>query len=306
MTKPLIIYDNDLAGDFDGTVGLAVLLSLDKLNYIQLYGIGLSDNSYWGPIAVDNAIRYVLKRVIPIGVRSKENPDRSPNHAKASYDRFGANITWYDCKDVIKLYRELLTKAPDNSVIIISAGPLINIADLLKSTPDEISELSGVELVKKKVSKYIAMAGDFHVTEHREYNVVSDIKSAKYVFANFPKSVPTIVVDFRVPYKTLTGDVFIEAPKDYPIRAQWEYLGDSKFNRPSWDPYATLLVHPKWNEWFILIGPGKVIVDEEGHTFFDKSDDQNQYYIEHRQDITESTLRKIIHEIIKINWVEIK
>ncbi len=298
--KPLVIYDNDLAGDFDGTVGLAVLFSLEKEGFIKLYGIGLSDTSYWGPIAVDNAVRAVLGREIPIGVMSNREPDRSPNtHAKASFDKFGARITWEQCPDVVKLYRRLLISAPDKSVILIAAGPLTNIANLLKSTGDEISELTGKELVEKKVIKFIVMAGDVHVTEYVEYNVEQDIEAAIYVFNNFPRSVPVIVVDFRVPLKTLTGDVFREAPDDYPIKAQWEWFKDPHFNRPSWDPYATLLAHPEWNKWFKLVGPGRIYVDKEGHTKFVPEENNNHYYIEHKEGITNTQMRETIHSIIR-------
>ncbi|MCD6510056.1 MAG: nucleoside hydrolase [Thermoprotei archaeon] len=300
---PLVIYDNDLAGDFDGTVGLAVLLSLDRLGYIRLYGIGLADISYWGPTAVDNAVRYALKRDVPIGVRKDVTPDKRPNHAKASYDRFGARITWQDCEDVVKLYRRLLADAPDKSIVLISAGPLTNIANLLRSRGDDVDQLSGIDLIERKVTKYIAMAGDLHVAEFKEYNVVTDIESARYVFDNFPRSVPLIVVDFRVPYETLTGDVFAEAPEGHPIRAQWEYFKDPNFSRPSWDPYATLLAHPEWRRWFRLIGPGRVTVDEEGHTVFnERSREWKHYYIEHLQDVTKDIMRETIHEIIKAGW----
>lgn len=298
MGKTLVIYDNDLAGDFDGTVGLAVLFGLEKEGLIELYGIGLSDTSYWGPIAVDNAVRHVLKREVPIGVMSDKDPDLSSRtHAKASFDAFGSRISWHLCQDVVRLFRYLLAMAPDRSVVLISAGPMTNIANLLKSKGDEITELTGIELIERKVVKYIAMAGDVHVTEYSEYNVRSDVEAARYVFENFPKTVPLIVVDYRVPLQTLTGDIFDKAPDEYPIKAQWKWFGDPRFNRPSWDPYATLLVHPKWDKWFKLIGPGKIYVDEEGHTEF-KLNDSNHYYIEHKEGITNEHMRRVIHEII--------
>ena len=299
MSKPLVIYDNDLAGDFDGTVGLAVLFGLEKEGLIELYGVGLSDVSYWGPIAVDNAIRAILKREIPIGVMFDKEPDLSPKtHAKASFDKFGAKISWYLCQDVVRLFRYLLATAPDKSVILISAGPMTNIANLLKSEGDEIIELSGRELIEKKVIKYIAMAGDVHVTEFKEYNVRCDVDAARYVFDNFPRDVPLIVVDFRVPLNTLTGDIFGKAPDYYPIKAQWEWFGDPEFKRPSWDPYATLLTHPRWDKWFKLVGPGKIHIDNDGRTKFVKGG-ANQYYVEHKEGITNVYMRNVIHSIIE-------
>ena len=57
--------------------------------------------------------------------------------------------------DALTVLRETLSEAEDNSVVIVSLGFLHNIAQLLKSPADEISSLTGVELVRKKVKKIV-------------------------------------------------------------------------------------------------------------------------------------------------------
>ena len=54
--------------------------------------------------------------------------------------------------DALTVLRESLAQAEDDSVVIVSLGFLHNIAQLLRSSPDNISDLSGSELVRKKVS----------------------------------------------------------------------------------------------------------------------------------------------------------
>ena len=60
----------------------------------------------------------------------------------------------------------------DNSVTIVTVGFLSNISELLNSGPDKFSKLSGVELVRKKVAQWVAMAGSF--PQGREFNILKD------------------------------------------------------------------------------------------------------------------------------------
>ena len=80
------------------------------------------------------------------------------------------------------LYRKLLSKAADNSVVIASVGFSTNLSRLLETPADEYSSLSGKELVAKKVRLLVTMAGNFKDQNHHEYNVVKDIPAAKAVF----------------------------------------------------------------------------------------------------------------------------
>jgi inosine-uridine nucleoside N-ribohydrolase len=61
----------------------------------------------------------------------------------------------------VDLYREILSKQEDNSVRIVTVGPLANIRDLLMSGPDRHSDLTGKELIEKKVEKFVIMGGQF-------------------------------------------------------------------------------------------------------------------------------------------------
>src|SRR5690606_4023578 len=62
--------------------------------------------------------------------------------------------------EAVDLYRDILEKQPDHSVVIVTVGYLTNIANLLK-LPAAEGRLSGMELVKKKVKKWVCMGGNF-------------------------------------------------------------------------------------------------------------------------------------------------
>ena len=61
--------------------------------------------------------------------------------------------------DAVDVYRSVLAAAPDRSVAISSIGLMTNLEMLLRSGPDQHSQLSGSELVAKKVKVLAAMAG---------------------------------------------------------------------------------------------------------------------------------------------------
>ena len=59
----------------------------------------------------------------------------------------------------LSVLRKQLAKAAPNSVKIVTVGYAINILELLRSKPDQLSSLDGVELVKTKVSELVFMGG---------------------------------------------------------------------------------------------------------------------------------------------------
>lgn len=59
-------------------------------------------------------------------------------------------------------YRKALAMAPDGSVNVASIGMPTNLRDLLNTTADKYSPLSGVDLVAKKVAKVVFMDGGYN------------------------------------------------------------------------------------------------------------------------------------------------
>lgn len=75
-------------------------------------------------------------------------------------NNFESPVKHYDqVSDALTVLRETLSEEEDNSVVIVSLGFLHNIAQLLKSPADDISSLSGFELVRRKVDKDIHIIG---------------------------------------------------------------------------------------------------------------------------------------------------
>ena len=57
----------------------------------------------------------------------------------------------------VDVYRRALAGAADGTVVIVSLGFLQNLDELLKSPPDAVSNLAGIDLVRKKVRQIVIM-----------------------------------------------------------------------------------------------------------------------------------------------------
>src|SRR5690606_5644579 len=114
---------------------------------------------------------------------------------------------------------------------------------LLDSKPDDISPLTGRELVAKKVKYLCMMAGDFRPErKHSEYNVRLDKKSAQNVFKNWPTKIVTspfeVGLDIKYPGSSIAKD-FTYA-KSHPLVKGYEAFAKMPYDRPTWDLTAVL------------------------------------------------------------------
>lgn len=94
--------------------------------------------------------------------------------------------------DGYKLYRRLLSGAPDASVNICSIGFVNCIADLLESEADEYSDLSGEALVRAKVKCLYIMAGAFSDVSSPDYNFAQCMDYSRRMMQQWPGDVDVI------------------------------------------------------------------------------------------------------------------
>jgi CheY-like chemotaxis protein len=142
-----------------------------------------------------------------------------------------------DAEDAVKLYRRLLANT-DGDIEIIEIGYLQAFAALLLSPPDEISDLSGLDLVRKKVTRVWVMAGKWDKDGERENNFARNgrsISGGKITLDFCP--VPITFLGFEVGVDVFTGG---SLPHTDHL---WQALDDhgSGGGRCSWDPMLTLL-----------------------------------------------------------------
>ena len=126
----------------------------------------------------------------------------------------------------------------NEKVDIITIGFLQIIEQLFKSEADEISPLSGIELVKTKVNKLWIMGGKWTEQGEREFNLSYTpfaCESASYVIANSP--VEMTFLGWEIGAGLYTGGNLNKEDHLHKILCDWGCPN----GRESWDPMTVML-----------------------------------------------------------------
>ncbi len=155
------------------------------------------------------------------------------------------------------------------SVVIVQVGFSTNLARLLDSSADAASPLSGRDLAARKVRLLSMMAGNFAEAKP-EYNVQTDIPSARKLFRDWPT--PIVASGYEVgasilyPASSIEND-FSYTP-DHPIAEAYRNYMKMPYDRPTWDLTAALYAIRPDRGYFTLSPPGAISVDARGITHF--------------------------------------
>jgi len=241
-----VIFDTDIAEDVDDVGAVAVLHALADRGEVNVIGMMVSMPVDFGAPALDAINTYYGRPDIPIGTLRKSRDARHAGNLVV-YNKYLAQQFPNDLRhasnavESVKLYRELLSKHQDRSVVIVSVGPLTNLYHLLKSPPDEVSPLSGAALVKKKVSRFVMAGG--RLPGGSSYNFRVSPEKAEYVINHWPTEhwfVPNEIGDH-----VLTGSKLIaEGAADSPVKKAYQIYRETYPGydfRPSWDQMAVLI-----------------------------------------------------------------
>jgi inosine-uridine nucleoside N-ribohydrolase len=283
--KPVsIIFDSDMGPDYDDVGAIAILHAFADSGYVKILAT-VASTKYKDVAAVFDVLNtYFGRPDIPIGVPGKKAVDsRDFQHWS---DSLIANyphsiVRNEDVPDAVDIYRKTLAAQPDHSVTIVTVGFFTNLADLLQSGPDRYSGLNGVELVKKKVSTLVSMAGRF--PSGKEFNVHKDAEAARHVFMHWPT--PVLLSGFEIGEKIKVGLALSRnaAISNSPVKDVFrisipQAKGDSA-GRMSWDETA-VLVAAKGYEPYYNIKKGKMVVAEDGSNTWSNDGSDHAYLIE--------------------------
>src|SRR6185369_5117014 len=156
-----IIFDTDIAPDYDDVGAMAVLHSLADRGEAKILAT-ISCNAFKTAVPTLSVLNTYFKRSeVPIGVIKSSVPNEGCKQKWAEaivekYPHLMSNNE--DVWDAVQLYRRVLAAQPNRSVTIVSIGFFTNLAMLLDSKPDRFSPLDGKELVARKVKHLVSMA----------------------------------------------------------------------------------------------------------------------------------------------------
>lgn len=300
-----IIFDTDMGPDYDDVGAITMLHAYADQGKAEILAT-MASTKYEGVAAVLSVLNTYFNRPdLRIGV-----PKGQASMLKDFQHWTDTLIAKYphqimsnaDAADAVSLYRRILADQPDNSVTIVTVGFLTNVANLLQSPPDDISSLSGRELVNRKVQKLVSMAGRF--PEGSEFNIREDAASAKYVFENFGK--PVVFSGFEIGEKIKAGLPLVHnaAIRDSPVkdvfRISIPLAKEDSLGRKSWDETA-VLVAVQGIEPYYKLQKGAIEIAEDGSNHWNMSGGNQGYLLEA---YPSSQVQRVINDLLMHQPVE--
>lgn len=282
---PKIIFDTDMGPDYDDIGAIAMLHRLADRDECEILATVSSDGHPSIAPTIELFNRYFGRDSLPIGIPDPDAPDfTAPNNWNDTLiHAFAPELRERHYPKAVAVYRKVLAAQPDNSVTIVTVGFTSNISALLDSQADEFSDLDGVDLVRAKVKRWVAMAGSF--PEGREFNVEQHAAASVNAFNKWPK--PILFTGFEIGNMLLTGGKTAGGNKEDPVAMGYAYnlktyTKEGEANRPSWDQTAVLSAVRNPEDYFYVNGPGKFIVYEDGANAWDPTVDAQHYFLSHK------------------------
>lgn len=227
-----ILHGTDWWTDCDDIAALRVLCRAHRAGKINLCCVGI-DSVMEHSAASVSAFMENEGVSAPIGVDRAAVRDGKNCRYQKVLAAHPHSVPGNDaCMDAWKLYRKTLAELEGKAQITEVGFPQI-IMELLKSGPDEISPLTGIQLVKEKVEKIWLMAGKWDESPGREYNLTAYplcAEAGHYICENAP--VPLVFLGFEAGFGVITGNGL---PDGDLLKEAFTAHG-SPDGRHSWDP----------------------------------------------------------------------
>ena len=291
-----LIFDTDLGNDCDDALALAMVHAFESRGECELLAVTLTKGHPDAAACADAINTFYGRGDVPIGVcRDGKTP------AEGAYNRL-AHLTddgrpryphdlasGADAPPAVRVLREALAGAEDQSVVICQVGFSTNLAALLDSPPDALSQLTGQQLVAQKVRLLSAMAGGFKPRRNREgelvdrleYNIVNDVPSARAIAERWPTPIVWSVWEvgnaLKYPHESIEQD-YGYAPH-HPVVEAYCFFRPPPHDRPTWDLTSVLHAVRPDRGYFRLSEPGTVAIDERGVTTFTAGGARDRYLI---------------------------
>ncbi len=273
-----IIFGTDWCGDCDDAFAARILARAHKNGKIKLLGASVNAHNETSAASLDGFFNIEGVSDIPIGVCS---PDADFKDISKYHKRLVPYAQKYktnrDAEDGVRIYRRLIAEA-QGSVEIVEVGFLTNLAAFLESSGDDVSPLSGAELMRTKVSKLWSMAGKWDEDGGLEYNVnyfPASRRAAAFVFEKCP--VPITFLGFEVGFDVISGSHLSDADVLKGILFDYGF----PTGRSSWDPMTALLclIGDECEAGYSTVRGVASVNAETGQNYFKKCDTGNHFYV---------------------------
>lgn len=295
-----IIFDTDMGGDCDDVGALFILHGAVERSEAKLLAtMGCISADAIAP-ALDAINAWFGHPEIPVGTLKQPGFLAGPHYTAEIARRFPRkHASGKEYPDAVTLYRQILVQQPDRSVVVLAVGPLRNLANLLKSPPDDASPLDGRALVAQKVKRLEVMGGT--------YPPVANAKEAEWNFKQDPAAAALVCSDWPTPVlfngeggSTCSGRrVTSEMPEHNPLTLAYRHYAGVGFagDRLSWDPISCLVAVRGAAPYYKVVSGGANVTDAvTGINTWKANENRNHSYLvlQVRKPVVEQALEDLM------------
>jgi inosine-uridine nucleoside N-ribohydrolase len=282
-----IILDTDMHTDCDDAGALAVLHALADLGECEILAIMACTRDPWSVPTIDSINTYYGRPDLPIGAIKKQGVLRESKYTRAVAQKCAHDLKSNEsAPEALQLYREILAQQPDHSVTLVTVGYLTNVRDLLRA-PAEAGQMSGQELVKRKVQRWVCLGGNFIGDPPRDdlklgnTNFFYDAAAAHEAILEWPK--PLIFVGREVasvPSGLAIGEHLARTPPENPVRIAYEaYFNGQLKNRHVADLAAVLYAVRGLRDYWELSPSGSMMIERDATFTWQADPKRHQNYL---------------------------
>ena len=232
------IIGTDWWTDCDDAVAMRIFARAHKRGEIAIKGIIINACMECSAASLDGFLNTENVGGIPIGIDTDATDFGGRPPYQKSLAQFAVKYkSNADAEDPVRLYRRILAEA-ESPVEIAEIGFLQVVAALIESAPDDISELTGEELIKEKVARFWVMAGKWDTERGIENNFERNARSRKGAAVFCAKCpVPITFLGWEIGADVISGDCLQKGDVLHNVLCEH----GSPNGRSSWDPMLAVL-----------------------------------------------------------------
>jgi len=303
-----LIFDTDICGDVDDVLALGMIHSLESRGACKLLAVTVSvDNPKAAPF-VDLVNTFYGRGAIPVGGVG-EGGVKEEGKYLPMVDRVDDGKPRYphdlaETPAATAVLRKALAARPDKSVVIAQVGFSTNLARLLETPGDDVSPLTGLELVKAKVKFLSLMAGSFRPIDgnahYIEYNVIKDVPSCRALAEKWPTEMvwSGFEIGIAVPYPATSIERDYGYVEHHPLAEAYILYNPPPHNRPTWDLTSVLYAVQPDRGYFDVSDPTEVTIEPDGHSKFVADDKGRSRHLILRDDAQKA---RVVEALVQLS-----
>jgi hypothetical protein len=282
-----IFFDTDMETDCDDAGAMAVLHELADRRECEILATVTSVRDVDSVATVDAINRYRGRPNLSVGMVKGAGVLERSKFAALIAKEFPHRVTSAESvPDSVKVYRDVLARQADHSVIVVTVGYLTNLSGLLQLPPSD-GLPSGLELIRAKVAKWVCMGGNFIGHPPKDdlklgnVNFQRDAESAHFVIRHWPTEIVFAGREVcSVPSGLMIGESLATTPGDNPVRRAYEhYFGGAAKNRHVADLATVLYAVRGLTDCWELSAPGRMDLRQDMTFEWHSEADGKQRYL---------------------------